>query len=130
MPTSELLRGIEALESASNGSERPLTLALTPLKVTASVDRTSQPTVAVTVGGAPGVASAEPADALGGRAIGQQLGILREWPVPQRGPTATQTSVPATSQWRRAPSIRATPISQENARILCWPRRAYNPNPG
>jgi len=76
---------------------RPLMLALTPLKTTASVDRISQLTVASTAGEAPGEASAEPATRCGAAQLARSLASCARG-VPDARPDSNTTIVPATIQ--------------------------------
>src|SRR5262249_40361618 len=120
----------------SSWSVRPLMLALTPLKVTASLAHRLQLTV---VRGADEEASAgvsePPLETCAGAVTGgaeHWASSFRSWAEPPFGarPASSNTMVPATRRCRRTRTINNVPDSHEYACILCWPNAAFNPRPG
>ena len=121
-PPACCLAGSKPLKSVSSASARPLTAGLDALEG----HGVRGPHLAADVGGR--VAGAAGARRRARCVRRTPAAGPRKWPAachPARGrcppprPDSNTTIVPAMNRWRRAPSIRATPISQENACILC-----------
>src|SRR5215510_945467 len=133
MTASVWLRGSNC---TSSRSVRPLMLALTPLKVTASLAHRLQLTVVRGPEGEVSAGVSEPA--LGNGAGGVSCGAehwassFTSWAEPPFGarPASSNMMVAATRRCRRTRTINNVPDSHEFACILCWPNAAFNPRPG